>query len=308
MRRAALGFAVVLGLVAALASPIASAPRAAPAPPPRAQLISAGTSPRSTLRMAVAGGTVAQARMQLTESIRQSSGGTTITSVDTPPVTVDMQVTAGTPTATGTTPISYRYSNTAVVNDGSLSAAQLAQYQSALAPLNSLTGTAKLTPLNQLLDSKVAGTEQLEPAVAQLESQLADQLGSLSAPFPRQAVGIGARWRVTSSLHVSGIDARQVAEYTLRAHDGNQVGVDVTLTQTAPPQSAELPGVPKGTKVRITKWNVSGTGNATMSLDRPGLPLTSMAHASGTQTFAVSAQGQKETLNQKISTDVKVSS
>jgi hypothetical protein len=307
MRRAALGLAIVLGLVTALVSPAASVPRATAAPA-RVQLISTGKAPRSTLRMAVADGAVAQATMEMTESIRQSTGGQTVTSVDTPPFTVDVKVTAGTPSSTGTTPISYGYSNVGVVSSGSLTADQLAQYQTALAPLNALAGTAKLTALNQLLDSKITGTDQLAPSVAQLVSQLSDQLGSLSAPFPREAVGIGARWRVTSFLHVSGIDARQVAEYTLRSRDGNQVQVDVKLTQTAPRQAAQLPGVPKGTKVMITKWSVAGGGSATLSVDRPGLPLMSVAHASGTQTFDVTAQGQRGTLDQKISTDVKVSS
>ena len=124
--------------------------------------------------------------------------------------------------------------------------------------------------------------------------------------FFLEAVGIGARWRVTSLVHVSGIEVRQVSEYTLRERDGSQVVVDVKLTQSAARQRAALPGVPNGTKVEITKWKGSGTGGATLSLVQP-LPLASEMHASGTQFLDVSGQGQRGTLIQKITTDVKVS-
>jgi hypothetical protein len=41
---------------------------------------------------------------------------------------------------------------------------------------------------------------------------------------------------------------------------------------------------------------------------KPGLPLSSVMRASGSQSFDVSAQGQRGTLDQKITTDVEVSS
>lgn len=147
-----------------------------------------------------------------------------------------------------------------------------------------------------------------EPPRSSQEPQDSDQLGALSAPFLREAVGIGARWRVTSSLQVSGIEARQVLEYSVREREGSQVAVDIDMTQTARCQRAELPGLPKVTKLEINKWKVCGSGSATLSLVKPGLPLSSVMRASGSHSFDVSAQGQRGTLDQKITTDVEVSS
>jgi hypothetical protein len=307
VRRTLIKFVWVLGCLVALASPVALAPRAMAASSAQVRLISAGKAPRSTLRMAVTEGTVAEATMQTSESITQSVSGRQINSVVTPPFTVGVRVLAGAVSPTGNTPISYGYANVTVVNDGSLDDAQLARFQAALAPLTSLSGTGVLTPRNQVLDSKVSGTEGLDPSVAKLVSQFSDQLGALSAPFPREAVGLGARWSATSLLHLSGLEVRQVTAYTVRRHEGSQVVVDIKVTQDAPRQRAELPGVPKGTKVVMTKSKVSGSGTATLSLVQPGLPLASEMHVSGTQLFDVSSQGQRGTLVQKITTDVKVS-
>jgi hypothetical protein len=184
---------------------------------------------------------------------------------------------------------------------------QLTQYQNALQPLTALTGTATLTPRNQVVDSKVSGTEHLDASLGQVVSQLSDQLGSVSAPFPKEPVGVGARWQTTSAIHLSGIDAKQVAEFTLRSVDGDQVTMDVKLTQTAPRQRADLPGVAAGTKVTLTKWRTTGSGQVTASLALPALPLASTMHSSGAQTFLVTMGSQRGVLDQTISIDLKVS-
>ena len=217
MRRLLTLTAWSFGLCVLLAGPTAAVPSEAAVNATPVQLLSAGKAPRSTLRMAVVDGAVAQGTMQMSESTVQSAGGKTINSSSPPPFTTAIRVTAGAASPTGNLPISYNYPSVGVVNDGSLSDAQVGQYQAALAPLAALTGTGTLTARNQIIDSTIAGTEGLDPTVAQVVSQVSNQLGAFSVPFPREAVGIGARWRGTSKLNVSGVEARQVIEYTMRA-------------------------------------------------------------------------------------------
>jgi len=146
----------------------------------------------------------------------------------------------------------------------------------------------------------------LDPTAANLMSQVSDQVGSLAVPFPVEAVGIGARWRGVSSARSTGIDARQTYEYTVRERDADHVVLDVEYTQTAPRQRAELPGVPTGTKVSITKFRVAGTGTATIGLSAL-LPVESKTHAAGVQIFSVQENGDHHTLTQKVTADVSVS-
>ena len=105
---------------------------------------------------------------------------------------------------------------------------------------------------------------------------------------------------------MSGIDVRQTYEYTLREREADRVVLDVEYTQTAPRQRAELPGVPKGTKVEITKFRVSGTGSTTVGLSEL-MPIESRMHAAGVQVFSVRAEGEQGTLTQKLTVDVTVS-
>lgn len=307
MTRAFASLVFGFGVLVALVSPIGQEATAATDVPPRVELVSAGKSPRSTLRIAVSDGTQAQATMQMSQSIRQSMGGQQISAVDTPPITVRMHTLAGTPSPTGSTPITYGYSDIGVVSDGSLTEEQVAQYQAALAPLESLAGAGTLTPRNEFVDSELSGVQEQDPSVAQILSQLEDQLSTLTAPFPREAVGVGAQWRVTARLRLSGIDVRQTTQYSLREREGSRAVFDVEVTQTAARQRAELPGLPDGAKVEITKWKMSGTGSVTLSLVQPVLPLSSQMHLAGTQLLAVTAQGEHGTLVQKIAIDAAIS-
>ena len=244
--------------------------------------------------------------MEFSQSIKQSVDGTPTNAVDLPPTLFVLHATAGSVAPNGDAQISYSYSDIEVVDDGSLGTAERAQLEAAYAPLESVTGTGRLTPRNQVFDSTLAGTEGFDPAVAQAMSQVSDQVGSISVPFPAEAVGIGARWRGVSSARVGGIDVRQTYEYTLREREADRVVLDVEYTQTAPRQRAELPNVPSGTKVQITKFKISGTGSTTVGLSEL-MPIESRMHAAGVQVFSIRPTGERGTLTQKLTVDVTVS-
>jgi hypothetical protein len=309
MRRRTFGLIFVLVLLGALlATNVAAEPRAvaASAGSARVTLLSAGATPRSPLRLAITQGASTSASMEFSQSIEQSFDGAPTNAIDLPPTLFVLHATAGSVAANGDAQISYSYSDIEVVDDGSLGTAERAQLEAAYAPLASVTGTGRLTARNQVFDSRLAGTEGFDPAVAQAMSQVSDQVGSISVPFPAEAVGIGARWRGVSSARAGGIDVRQSYEYTLREREADRVVLDVEYTQTAPRQRAELPGVPQGTKVEITKFRVSGTGSTTIGLSDL-MPIESQMHAAGVQTFSIRAQGEQGSMTQKLTVDVTVS-
>jgi hypothetical protein len=309
MRRRALGLTFVFVMVGALLAGIVAGEGravAAGSGSARVTLLSKGASPRSPLRLAITAGAATSASMEFSQSIEQSVDGTPTNAVDLPPTQILVHVTAGSVSADGDAQISSSYSDIKVVDDGSLEPAELERLESAYAPLESVTGTGRLTARNQVFDSTLAGTEGFDPAVATAMSQVSDQVASISVPFPAEAVGIGARWRGVSSARIGGINVRQSYEYTLRKRDPNRVGLDVEFTQTAPRQGADLAGVPKGTKVQITKFRISGTGTTTVALAAL-MPVASRMHASGVQVFSVRTQGKRSSLAQKMTADVTVS-
>lgn len=272
----------------------------------RIELLAPGDAPRSPLRMAVPEGATALATMQMSQSIKQTMAGREINSVTTPPIEVRMHASAGAPAASGNVPVSYSYSDAGIVDDGSLTAEQRAQYDAAFAPLNSLAGTGTLTPRNQFVDSEITGLDQQDVSTAQLLTQLSDQFDTMTVGFPREAVGVGAQWKLTSNLTLNGIKVRQTTKYTLQQREGDRVVLDVELVQTAPPQRTSIAGLPQGAKVEIVKWKASGSGTTTLSLVQPVLPVESTMRMDGNQRLAVTVDGDRAILRQEIAGDVTV--
>ena len=79
-----------------------------------------------------------------------------------------------------------------MINDGSLTDAQVAQYQSALRHRWLRYGHCDidLTQSDRRLVPR--GYRRARPDDRETVSQLSDQLGSLSSPFPKEPFGIGA--------------------------------------------------------------------------------------------------------------------
>ena len=300
--------ACLLGVLATFGGaigPVTNA-AAADADPARVVILSAGQAPRSPLRMTFTQGETVVTAMTTTQSLEQTIEGTPTNSVGAVTTTMTMTTTVDSVDANGDATISYGYSNVDVADDGTLSAAEVAAIRAAFAPITSVVGTATVTPENQLSDSEVSGLDGLDPIVSRIMSQVADQGTGLQVPFPRQAVGVGARWRATTTLTLNGIDLRQAYVFTLRARDGDRIELDTEFTQTAPRQRAELPGVPAGTQVQVTRFRTTGNGNATLDLTEP-VPLASESEAAGAQVFDVRAQGQQGTLRQKVEIGVELS-
>jgi hypothetical protein len=243
--------------------------------------------------------------MEFRQEIHQLLDGSPSTDVTTPPVRIPIDASVGAVTAKGDASVTTGYGAATVVDDGSMGTDDRAALESALTGITALTTTATVTPRNVWRDVQASGAEQLGDTVAPVVEQLGNQLGNLNVVFPEQAVGVGGRWRTTSSLTVSGIDVVQTYDYTVRTLDANVVTVDVDYVQTAPRQRVSLPGVPKSARVDLVRYRVTGSGSMTVDLTSV-LPTDSTVHASGVQIFRFRASGDEGVLTQKIVSDTSL--
>jgi hypothetical protein len=312
-RRIACSIATACAAVAAVAfataPPASSATSATSATSarPEVSLLVAGSEPRAPLRLSLLAGTVSEGELVYSQTFGQTIDGKPGATASLPPFRFTLSTTVESIGADGNADVTSTYGDVQVVDDGSVSDATREQLETALQPLTKISGRSTVTPRNEYLDSSVSGTEALPAEVAQIVDELGQQSSSLAVPFPVEAVGVGARWRVTTALETSGIRARQQYEYTLRARDGNDVTLDMKFVQTAPHQRAELPGAPANAKVQVTKWRVTGSGTSTLDLATP-FPVEAQTHAAGTQEFSVRYSGESGTLSQKVAVDVTASS
>lgn len=266
---------------------------------PVVRLLSAGATPRSALRMKFVAGSRTAATFVVQQSIKQTIAGAKGADVVAPPLSMVQQTTVDEVDARGSARASYQALEAHVVDDGTLAAEDLQRYESAISALTSLGGTMTLSSRNITTQPTVTGTEGFDDAAARIMEDVAGQSTIVGVILPREAVGIGARWRSTATIVTSGVTVRQTSTYTLRSFDGEQIVVDIAVLQTAAPQSMDIPNLPEGATARITRWRGEGHGTATIAVREPVARSANVA-MSADQRFTISLQGQRAPVVQHL--------
>lgn len=107
-----------------------------------------------------------------------------------------------------------------------------------------------------------------DPQTQRLMKSLKSAFGLMSVPFPRQAVGVGARWEVDTEVVQQGMHLMQAATYELTRLKGSRGSTRVTLTQTAPGGTLKAPGLPSGVSAKLLSIHSKGGGRLDFNLRR----------------------------------------
>ncbi|MBW2460930.1 MAG: hypothetical protein JRH11_04740 [Deltaproteobacteria bacterium] len=132
------------------------------------------------------------------------------------------------------------------------------------------------------------------PRTATMIGNIFDSLELI--PFPEEAVGPGAVWTVRETLDLTAYVVQQVVVYKLLERDGDDLKLEIVVTQTAEPQP--LRELPRGMEAMIQIFEGDGRGTADVSLTRlvphAEIDFNSMleARGSGGQTLAMSTRTQ----------------
>jgi hypothetical protein len=281
----------------------ASTARETQAPPtPEVAVVKQGAEPLEPLRLAPPVGSSEQVAMTITQSIQQS--GISSEQVNVPPIRATIAASLPDTTPNGDLHITFSYPSFEALKGNRSTAASRRTVDRALEGFQGLAGDMTITPQGAVVDSRLDLRTDVDPTVAQVLGQLTDQLRNLTVPLPEPAVGVGARWRVTTELTLNGIKARQVYEYTLRKRDGPRLELDVRGTQTARPQPVET-GQQSGVNLRVTKFKTTFRGAVTLDLTRM-LVASSRVTGDSNQTFRVDAGDEGGTLDQHIDLTVAI--
>ena len=271
---------------------------------PVVTLLDAGEEPQKKLRLALVKGATLRAALTLKFGFNLEVDGKPVPSNVIPPIRVDLGATINDIKDNGDAEVGFSYERIDVVDDGSAEKVVIDQVRaSGLDKLANLSGKTTITPRGVAVDSSLDIPDDLPPALKQVVDQLSQQTGSLTVPFPEEAVGVGAKWKVTTSAELGGIKAKLVLTYGLREIDGDQFVLDVAYEQTAGRQQAEFPGVPEGTDVELRNLSVKGKGEITGNVAAV-FPVRSSLSAAGTVDMDVKSEKEEGKLVQRLNLDV----
>ncbi|MCG9886450.1 MAG: hypothetical protein MH825_12945 [Cyanobacteria bacterium] len=133
----------------------------------------------------------------------------------------------------------------------------LEMIEAAFAPFKDLKFRILSSDRGQVKSIEMVSETALDPMARQMLDQLFQSLDTLSAPFPEEAIGTGARWRVVGTLEMAGMVLNQAVAFELQTLEEDYGILAMTLEQDGTMAAMG--------ESRITS---SGSGSLTLEWDR----------------------------------------
>jgi hypothetical protein len=161
----------------------------------------------------------------------------------------------------------FSFTDADVVADPTVPPQLLNTMQSAIKQVVGLKSSSIMDNRGQVKSGSIVLPEGGDPITKQLFEQMSNSLSQFSSPVPLEAVGKGAKWRVSSAVDIGGIQLTQNLIYELVDLKDNVSTLNVSVEQQAKSQELTLPGVPSGTTFTLKSLNSQGQGQMIMRLD-----------------------------------------
>jgi hypothetical protein len=286
------GFAIVTSLGVPLLGSSVIVPRTngaksvtvvgGPTPPPTVKLVSGGAQPRRPLRLVLLDGEEQNVSSTVDQSVSTGGASTQRNRLKTP-----LNETSTGHEPSGGVDLFDQYGQVVV------SGTNAQQLGTELAGLSNAEGGATVSDRNEISGSFV-NPSNADPALSEVADELSSQAGQLSQLLPLEPVGLGARWRVSSVVSMSGINLQVTSTYRLLGRHGNQVRLDVQQREATPRLQAPIPGIPPDATVRIV---VNGRGSGSQLWDLGGrFPLSETLKSNAHIVVYVTKSGHRRVL------------
>jgi hypothetical protein len=137
-----------------------------------------------------------------------------------------------------------------------------AAMKSALTGMDGLSGSATVTSRGFSKDIDIKTPPGANAQVAQFLDSIKQSIGQMTAPFPEEAVGVGAKWDTLMRISQSGMNMTQVASNEIVALDADSVTLSIKIKQDAPRQTITK----DGQTATLESYTGGGTGETTLKL------------------------------------------
>ncbi|MEG4349231.1 DUF6263 family protein [Microcoleus sp. LAD1_D3] len=277
---------------------------------PQVELLNPGVEPRQQLRLKpainVKQTTVMTVKMDM--DISASGQSSAAAKIPVSVMTFETKVTKIDPN--GDIYYEFAYTNADIVGDtGNTQPAALNAMRSALKNMVGVKGSFIMDNRGFHKGGDIILPEGADNNVKQMVRQMSKSLEQLASPLPAEAVGKGAKWRVSSSSNFSGINVNDIATYELASWQDGVASLNVSIEQQANPQNITSPQLPPGATLTLKSFASQGRGAATMRLDRL-IPFRSTVSISSNSEMSAKNAGssQESTIKTKMAMEMTLES
>jgi hypothetical protein len=97
--------------------------------------------------------------------------------------------------------------------------------------LEGLSVTASYNSQGELLEQSYRATEDIPPEVLKVMKSSYSSLSNTSLGFPKEAIGLGAKWKIETETETQGVKTTQAILCSLVAFDGQKGTIDAIIGQ-----------------------------------------------------------------------------
>jgi hypothetical protein len=252
-------------------SPAVSTPECADGPAMYAQaadpvqLIDAGAEPRRELRYNLAAMQGGSMVMDMDMTMTMSNPMMPATTQVLPRMSMQMTLQNVQVTAEDHLRYEFTLNQTQILPRDGADPALIPLLESAMATMGTMTGHAVVDSRGNTIETDMVSTTTDPAMAAQLQS-IEDSMKNMTAPFPIEAVGVGARWSLPMEVTSSGFTISQTATYELVSLTEETVVMNIQIVQSASAQQIFSPDVPAGMNMFVDNYTGVGSGTLTISL------------------------------------------
>lgn len=259
------------------------------------ELLNAGAEPRQQLRFTPPANAKQTAQLTMAMDMEMTVGGQTQRKLKSPPIQLTMESQVTKVDANGDAHVNFSYSDANVVANGNIPPEVADAMRSQLQKLVGVGGSMVVDTQGNTKQVDLNLPDTLDPNTKQMVAQMAGSLKQISSPVPVEAVGVGAKWQVPTSVMTNGMTVNQTATYELVDLKDNVATMQVSIKQQADAQKIAPPGLPADASMDLKSLDTQGNGKVTRALNQI-MPISStVAVRSNTEMSVKEPGSQKET-------------
>ena len=272
-------------------------------PEPIVTLLEAGTDPQE-LRLKLVKGQSVTAEMIMKMSMKMDINGMKPPPVALPPtrMLMDMKITDA---LADTFNYTFEVTEAAPMKADGVQPMVMEAMAKALKNAEGLKGKGSIDNRGMNKGASFELPPNMDPQTRQLMDGMRDAVGRMSAPLPKEPVGVGGKWKVAQQLTQNGMTLDQTATYTVKAIDGDKLTFDVAVEMNAKPQEVKAPGMPAGATMMLESMTGEGGGTTIQSLNSL-LPELAKVKIDTAMKSTVKAGGQSQKMAMDMTMDVTI--
>lgn len=266
---------------------------------PQVELLNPGVEPRQQLRLKPSLGVKQTTTMVVKMEMEVSTAGrsTNVNKVPIMVLTIDTKATKL--DANGDIHYDVSYASADIAADTpNLPIAALDSMRSAVKKLVGLKGSFIMDNRGAHKGGSFTLPAEADNNLKQMIQNMSKSLQQLASPLPAEAVGKGAKWRISFPSNAGGMNVNQTAIYELIDLQDGVATLKTSVEQQANPQNLTLPQLPAGSTMAIKSFESQGQGEVVMRLDQL-MPFRSVVSINSNSEMIIKVAGNPEELTMK---------